>query len=58
VVDVGVAAAPLEPIMGVLTALEALRDGKPVVCKTSSKEYALPPATVVLLDVSASIANM
>lgn len=42
----------LEPIPGVIPALETIRDGKSLTCKTTGQEYNLPLPTVVVIDVS------
>jgi hypothetical protein len=51
VIDVGLPPTLLEPIPGVIPALEHFRDGKALVCQTTARKYDLPPPTVVIMDV-------
>jgi hypothetical protein len=42
----------MQPIMSVRMALEAFRNEGPAVCQSTNKEYTLPPASLVFLDMS------
>jgi hypothetical protein len=53
VIDDGMPPSFAAPNMGVLTALKAFRDGKPVTCQTTQTAHALPPASLVVLAVRA-----
>jgi hypothetical protein len=55
VIDVGEPVTPYGPNLNVVSALDALREGRALTCQTTKKEHILPPPTVVLLDVCANL---